>query len=132
MIVVGKASMTQSFPMYELNSNGGARRTPHHGNATLCRKSVAKNGAGNGKASGQELSESQTPPNGASSEHKDQDNAAVIQALAAEVRKAQAGDIEAMHALIESNRAWVRGIAYAVLGDAHLAEDAAQDVCVRM
>jgi RNA polymerase sigma-70 factor (ECF subfamily) len=53
-------------------------------------------------------------------------------ALAAEVRKAQAGDTAAMTALIENNRVWVRGIAYSVLGDAHLAEDAAQEVCVRV
>lgn len=53
-------------------------------------------------------------------------------ALAEQVLKAQSGDAAAMTALIESNRAWVRGIAYTVLGDAHLAEDAAQEVCVRV
>jgi RNA polymerase sigma-70 factor, ECF subfamily len=52
--------------------------------------------------------------------------------LAVEVRKAQQGDAFAMTELIENNRAWVRGIAYTVLGDAHLAEDAAQEVCVRV
>jgi len=55
-----------------------------------------------------------------------------IAELAAEVRRAQSGNAEAMALLIESNRAWVRGIAYTVLGDAHLAEDAAQEVCVRV
>ena len=59
-------------------------------------------------------------------------NAEALAALADEVRRAQAGDATAMCGLIETNRTWVRGIAYAVLGDAHLAEDAAQDVCVRM
>jgi RNA polymerase sigma-70 factor, ECF subfamily len=58
------------------------------------------------------------------------DEAAI--ALAIEVRKAQSGDGFAMTELIENNRAWVRGIAYTVLGDAHLAEDAAQEVCVRV
>ena len=53
-------------------------------------------------------------------------------ALAAEVRRAQEGDSGAMASLIEGNRTWVRGIAYTVLGDAHLAEDAAQEVCVRV
>ncbi len=53
-------------------------------------------------------------------------------ALTHEVRRAQQGDSRAMTALIEGNRAWVRGIAYTVLGDAHLAEDAAQEVCVRV
>lgn len=52
--------------------------------------------------------------------------------LAVEVRKAQAGDAYAMTRLIETNRTWVRGIAYSVLSDAHLAEDAAQEVCVRV
>jgi RNA polymerase sigma-70 factor (ECF subfamily) len=52
--------------------------------------------------------------------------------LAAEVRRAQSGNGDAMAALIENNRAWVRGIAYTVLGDAHLSEDAAQEVCVRV
>ncbi|HYF52483.1 MAG TPA: RNA polymerase sigma factor [Planctomycetota bacterium] len=55
-----------------------------------------------------------------------------IAELAAEVRLAQGGNASAMAALIENNRAWVRGIAYTVLGDAHLAEDAAQEVCVRV
>ena len=55
-----------------------------------------------------------------------------LQALCEEVLKAQAGDSLALANLIEQNRAWVRGIAYAVLGDNHLAEDAAQDVSVRM
>ena len=59
-------------------------------------------------------------------------NAEALAALADEVRRAQGGDATAMCGLIENNRTWVRGIAYAVLGDAHLAEDAAQDVCVRM
>src|SRR5260370_37313405 len=45
---------------------------------------------------------------------------------------AQSGDEQAMTSLIEHNRAWVRGIAYTVLGDPHLAEDAAQEVCVRI
>jgi RNA polymerase sigma-70 factor (ECF subfamily) len=58
--------------------------------------------------------------------------AAEAQALAAEVRLAQRGDSAAVARLIETNRSWVRGIAYSVLGDAHLAEDAAQEVCVRM
>ena len=53
-------------------------------------------------------------------------------ALAEEVRQAQHGDSQAMASLIESNRTWVRGIAYTVLNDAHLAEDAAQEVCVRV
>ena len=52
--------------------------------------------------------------------------------LAAEVRRAQSGDPQAIATLIENNRAWVRGIAYTVLGDAHLSEDAAQEVCVRV
>lgn len=52
--------------------------------------------------------------------------------LALEVREAQKGDSAAVARLIETNRTWVRGIAYSVLGDAHLAEDAAQEVCVRM
>ena len=52
--------------------------------------------------------------------------------LAIEVRKAQGGDEAAMARLIEDNRTWVRGIAYSVLNDAHLAEDAAQEVCVRV
>ncbi|HLX62295.1 MAG TPA: RNA polymerase sigma factor [Planctomycetota bacterium] len=52
--------------------------------------------------------------------------------LAAEVRLAQTGDSAAMASLIETNRTWIRGIAYSVLGDAHLAEDAAQEVCVRV
>jgi RNA polymerase sigma-70 factor (ECF subfamily) len=52
--------------------------------------------------------------------------------LAADVRRAQSGDADALASLIENNRAWVRGIAYSVLGDAHLAEDAAQEVCVRV
>ncbi len=52
--------------------------------------------------------------------------------LALEVRQAQSGDTLAVARLIENNRTWVRGIAYSVLGDAHLAEDAAQEVCVRM
>ncbi len=52
--------------------------------------------------------------------------------LAIEVRKAQRGEETAMAGLIETNRTWVRGIAYSVLGDAHLAEDAAQEVCVRI
>ena len=52
--------------------------------------------------------------------------------LALEVRLAQSGDTLAVARLIEGNRTWVRGIAYSVLGDAHLAEDAAQEVCVRM
>ena len=51
---------------------------------------------------------------------------------AIEVRAAQKGDPAAVAQLIENNRTWVRGIAYSVLGDAHLAEDAAQEVCVRM
>lgn len=55
-----------------------------------------------------------------------------IQALVEEVIRAQSGDADAMAALIENNRTWVRGIAYTVLGDAHLAEDAAQEVCVRV
>ncbi len=54
------------------------------------------------------------------------------QILALEVREAQKGDAGAVARLIENNRTWVRGIAYSVLGDAHLAEDAAQEVCVRM
>ena len=53
-------------------------------------------------------------------------------ALVALVRRAQGGDDAAMTAVIENNRAWVRGIAYTVLGDAHLAEDAAQEVSVRV
>ncbi|HYG77201.1 MAG TPA: sigma-70 family RNA polymerase sigma factor [Planctomycetota bacterium] len=60
------------------------------------------------------------------------DEALAAQALAAEVRRAQQGDEIALAELIENNRAWVRGIAYTVLGDAHLAEDAAQEVCVRV
>ncbi|MBC8095028.1 MAG: hypothetical protein H7Y43_04375, partial [Akkermansiaceae bacterium] len=52
--------------------------------------------------------------------------------LAEDVRRAQSGDEDALAELIETNRAWVRGIAYTVLGDAHLAEDAAQEVCVRV
>jgi len=52
--------------------------------------------------------------------------------LAEDVRRAQLGDENALAELIENNRAWVRGIAYTVLGDAHLAEDAAQEVCVRV
>jgi RNA polymerase sigma-70 factor (ECF subfamily) len=62
----------------------------------------------------------------------DPDDDEAAQRLAAEVRLAQAGDDTALNGLIESNRAWVRGIAYTVLCDSHLAEDAAQDVCVRM
>ena len=54
------------------------------------------------------------------------------QLLAGEVRLAKRGDPSAMARLIESNRTWIRGIAYSVLGDAHLAEDAAQEVCVRV
>src|SRR5437868_1519675 len=38
--------------------------------------------------------------------------------LAAQVRLAQRGDSTAMAELIESNRTWIRGIAYSVLGDA--------------
>ena len=52
--------------------------------------------------------------------------------LAANVRQAQEGNAGAMDLLIENNRPWVRGIAYTVLGDPHLAEDAAQEVCVRI
>ncbi|MEI6234716.1 MAG: RNA polymerase sigma factor [Planctomycetota bacterium] len=52
--------------------------------------------------------------------------------LAIDVRKAQGGDAAAMTRLIEGNRTWVRAIAYSVLSDAHLAEDAAQEVCVRV
>src|SRR5690348_2215940 len=44
--------------------------------------------------------------------------------LAAEVRLAQGGDSAAMTRLIETNRTWIRGIAYSALSDAHLAEDA--------
>lgn len=73
------------------------------------------------------------PPSGeikiAPSPENDSDAA---EKLAEDVRRAQSGDTLALAELIEANRAWVRGIAYAVLGDAHLAEDAAQDVCVRM
>ena len=72
------------------------------------------------------------PPSGeikiAPSPENDSDAA---EKLAEDVRRAQSGDTLALAELIEANRAWVRGIAYAVLGDAHLAEDAAQDVCVR-
>ncbi len=52
--------------------------------------------------------------------------------MAVEVRKAQGGDDAAMTRLIETNRTWVRGIAFSVLSDSHLAEDAAQEVCVRV
>src|SRR6187431_479943 len=58
--------------------------------------------------------------------------AEAARALAEDVRRAQSGDSQAIAALIENNRTWVRGIAYTVLGDAHLAEDAAQEVCVRV
>ncbi len=58
--------------------------------------------------------------------------AEAARALAEDVRRAQSGDPQAIATLIENNRTWVRGIAYTVLGDAHLAEDAAQEVCVRV
>jgi RNA polymerase sigma-70 factor, ECF subfamily len=58
--------------------------------------------------------------------------AEAARARAEDVRRAQSGDPHAIAALIENNRTWVRGIAYTVLGDAHLAEDAAQEVCVRV
>jgi RNA polymerase sigma-70 factor (ECF subfamily) len=52
--------------------------------------------------------------------------------FAADVRLAQSGDAQALSRLIQSNLRWIRGTAYAVLGDAHLAEDAAQHVCMRI
>jgi RNA polymerase sigma-70 factor (ECF subfamily) len=118
--------MAQSFPMYGLNSNGGARKTPPNG--TPWHGSPARSG---GKSSSVELT-AVAAPLAPDADVRDAESAAAIQALAAEVRRAQAGDTQAMCKLIEGNRTWVRGIAYAVLGDAHLAEDAAQDVCVRL
>ena len=123
--------MPQSFPMYG-NGNGSTRR------AQLSPVAWSKNnarsaGVAESPASSSTVAEASGPdlPQVEMSAEK-ACQAAAIAALAVEVRKAQAGDTRAMSELIESNRTWVRGIAYAVLGDAHLAEDAAQDVCVRM
>jgi len=110
--------MSQSIPMYEMYDanawNGGQKggvgsKTPAEGSAIHVRGAHAPKSAGERDADAQ-----------------------AAQLLTAQVRGAQAGDAKSLCALIESNRAWIRGIAYAVLGDAHLAEDAAQDVCVRM
>jgi RNA polymerase sigma-70 factor, ECF subfamily len=67
-----------------------------------------------------------------STDHEAAAQLEAARALAGEVRRAQSGDSAAMAQLIEESRTWVRGIAYTVLNDAHLAEDAAQEVCVRI
>ena len=55
-----------------------------------------------------------------------------VDRFVADVRLAQSGDAQALARVIQSNLAWIRANAYAVLGDEHLAEDAAQHVCMRI
>ena len=52
--------------------------------------------------------------------------------LAATVRRAQRGDVEAHSMLVRRFQDMAVGYARSVLGDAHLAEDAAQDAFVQM
>jgi RNA polymerase sigma-70 factor (ECF subfamily) len=123
--------MAQSFPLY---GNSDSRRTPA---AAQWQNTTSAPTAG--VATGVRVSKSSPVADASGSDLPKVDidadkasQAAALAALAEEVRRAQSGDTKAMSELIENNRTWVRGIAYAVLGDAHLAEDAAQDVCVRM
>lgn len=123
--------MSQSIPLNDLNDGGSLRRS--------AKRSGSWGKVKRQRSEGPVLRRPEPPvlvnakpavavPALRNDEHELQ--AAML--LAAEVQRAQGGDAHAMTTLIETNRAWVRGIAYTVLGDAHLAEDAAQEVCVRV
>ena len=139
--------MAQSIPVHEVENDGNVRATGsarRNGTvAKLVRRDALENPALRlGRAAVEALQPSTQPAvlkkpldtmttSVISTSNPVETDAAALQ-LAIDVRKAQEGDALAMTQLIESNRAWVRGIAYTVLGDAHLAEDAAQEVCVRV
>src|SRR5438105_1844953 len=114
---VGYKAMAQSIPMQEVTNDGALRRTasapprtgwktPQPSQPSVLRSAVSvlkpPQTSGGLKATVAESPEA-------------------LAALAADVRLAQSGDEQAMTNLIENNRAWVRGIAYTVLGDPHLA-----------
>jgi len=115
--------MAQSTPLEQFDNNSDPRRTPPGG--TFIPGWNAGHGARARTPSG---GIKIAPPPGEGNDGETE----AAEKLIEDVRRAQSGDAQALAGLIESNRTWVRGIAYAVLGDAHLAEDAAQDVCVRM
>jgi RNA polymerase sigma-70 factor, ECF subfamily len=128
--------MAQSIPLQDLNDDGNVRSAPAGRRTAGSWSKVLAREEKSALDLGRSAVNALKPPAPvARTDYGNSGNALLDEAarlLAAEVRKAQQGDAHAMAELIESNRAWVRGIAYTVLGDAHLAEDAAQEVCVRV
>ena len=51
---------------------------------------------------------------------------------AALVCAAQSGDKEALQLLLGRNWAWLKGLAYSIVGDANDVDDVLQDICVRV
>jgi RNA polymerase sigma-70 factor (ECF subfamily) len=51
---------------------------------------------------------------------------------AALVCAAQSGDKEALQLLLGRNWAWLKGLAYSIVGDANEVDDVLQDICVRV
>ncbi len=120
--------MIQSISMHELSSHAKAR----FGVPYVDKKATGTRGAVQRQASKQPVLKASSSGMVPAVTERDAQKTEEARLLASEVRLAQRGDAAAMTRLIETNRTWVRGIAYSVLGDAHLAEDAAQDVCVRV
>lgn len=127
--------MAQSIPLEHLNDDGNVRSAPMGRRGVGGWGKVLAREENTALELGRSAVSALKPPAPVARAEYGTGSAAIdeiARQLAADVRRAQQGDAHAMAELIENNRAWVRGIAYTVLSDAHLAEDAAQEVCVRV